>query len=143
MDIDNAYILRAFIANTAFLVSLGVVMTLVVSWLVRAEERRVSRAVVWSMLLIISFVWLWGVAYMHFPAADELIRRFMGGISSEVVAATPTTQERQRDEVSSEDTTSSESASSVTGEETSVVEGDDRMWGEGTPRGPRGHLTNR
>ena len=140
MDINADYVVRALIVNAAFLASLGLVMTCIVKLLVKQpEESRVGTAVLWSTLVVISFVWLWGVAYMNFPSVDELINNVF---NKDVVASStycavnvdvnqPESAEKQ-EEIPAEDKAESESE-----------EEEERLWGEGTPRGPRGHLDNR
>jgi len=141
MDINVEYVVKALLINGAFLASLGVVMTILVRLLVKPEDKRASAAVVWSVLLVVGFVWLWGVAYMNFPSVDRLI----GNVLTSAAAVAPRVESLSssvREKKTTLDTSSASEAisNSVAEEEISFQKEGNRLWGEGTPRGRRGHI---
>lgn len=79
---------------------------------------------------------------MQFPTADKLINEVISSISSETAMAAPSVEPASsRPTVPDKGARSEDTAENATSV-TSTAK-DERLWGEGTPRGPRGHLTNR
>ncbi len=143
MDIDIQYILKVLLRNPVFLISAGLVMICFIKFLAEPEKRKIAIGAVWSTILLIAFVLLWGLGCIVFPAIDEAFDNATGGIFFKTAVTAPTAVTFNNDSESEDTNNSSEDVVSVAEGETSVVEEDERNWGEGTPRGPRGHLTNR
>ena len=144
MDINVEYVVKALLINGAFLASLGIVMTILVRLLVKPEDKRASAAVVWSVLLVVGFVWLWGVAYMNFPSVDRLIGNVLtsaAAVAPRVESLSSSVREKEMTLPDKDTSSASEAISnSVAEEEISFQKEGNRLWGEGTPRGRRGHI---
>ena len=144
MDINVGYVVKALAINLAFSASLAIAFTLIFSLLLKKEEKPAAIKAAWCVIIIAAFCYTCGISYIHFPTVDELASNVFVPLvapqtQQRVEQVKPSVVKEEGDVPAEKDLEESSGEAKAETED----EPEQRLWGEGTPRGRRGHIDDK